>query len=410
MRIQSLLLVFVAVLLLSCESSTTMQPTATVGTIIGKVTDTLFNPVAQAVIYTTPATGQTFSGVDGSFTFADVLPGTYLINASKGIDLAGNATIRVLAGKTVSANIIISDFGYNEGLIKGLVFNAGLVVEPGVTITTIPATSTTGTGPDGSYSIPHVKAGIYKVVAEKAGYGKTVSEEITVTTGEITYLELVLNELVNYTFESLVAYYPFEGNGDDISGTKQHLVLEGDQYIASRFNDSSFALLADGQSTKGAVTHHDIYNVPEITVAAWLRVPKLTLVSTESMSIFSHYVSQTSNGFSLFFTEDKIEWFYGGGGGYTFCLLDHASVADSSWHLVIATANATGSKLFIDGNMVAENAWFVNSGKPTQICPFELGFISSDIKSKLFKGAIDDLRIYAKVLNDAEITQLWQDK
>lgn len=407
MKLQYIFLSLVALFLASCESATTTTP-ATLGSITGTVFDTSMNVVSAAKIRTDPPTSQIFSDATGRFSIDNVLAGVYLITADKGVDLSGTASVRVLPGKTSSADIILSPFGINTGFIRGVVFNTGKVIEPDVTIRTIPATDTTVTGADGMFYLPNIEAGQYKIIAEKEGIGYA-TQNATVIVGRSTFLELVLNEGDDYSFESLVAYYPLDGDGKDLSGNNLDLILENASFGTSRFGISTSVLLGDGKSTKGSVSHHDMYNMPAMSVSVWLKAPPLI---EESMAVVSHYINKSSNGFSLYFHKDQFEWFYGDGTNYTFCLLSGQQITDDQWHLLTATVDASGSKLYVDGTLVKSGSWIGTPGVPTQICPFVVAQIirtPDDIRSVL-NGAVDDIRIYNKVLSASEIQLLWEDR
>lgn len=397
---------FVALFLASCESATTTPP-ATLGSITGTVFDTSMHVVSAAMIRTDPPTSQIFSDATGRFSIDNVLAGVYLITANKGGE-SGTASVRVLPGKTSSADLIISSFGPNKGLIKGVVFNAGQVAEPDVQITTIPATATTMTGPDGMFYLSQVEAGEYKIIAEKQGVGRT-TQNVSITAGKSSFIQLVLNENDDYTFESLIAYYPFDGTGQDLSGNKQDLTLENASYTTSRFGNSSSALLGNGVSTKGTAPHQGFYNMASMSVSVWLKAPPLI---EEGMAIFSHYVNSSSNGFTLFFYKNGLEWFYGDGTSFTFCYLTDLTVTDDKWHLLTATADASGSKLYVDGSLVKSGTWTGAPGVPTQGCPFEVAQLTrlGGLVKNVLNGAVDDIRVYSKVLSASEIQLLWEDR
>ncbi len=406
MKLPYIFLSLVALFLASCESATTTTP-ATLGSITGTVFDTSMNRVSAAKITTDPPTSQIFSDATGRFSIDNVLAGVYLITADKG-DEAGTASVRVLPGKTSSADIIISPFGINTGFIRGVVFSTDKIIEPDVTIRTIPATDTTVTGSDGMFYLPNIEAGQYKIIAEKEGIGYA-TQNATVIAGRSTFLEFVLNEADDFSFESLVAHYPLDGDGKDLSGNNLDLTLENASFATSRFGISATALLGNGESTKGSVPHQDIFNMSAMSISVWIKAPPLT---EESMAVASHYINKSSNGFSLYFHKDGFEWFYGDGTNYTFCLITGQQITDDQWHLLTATVDASGSKLYVDGTLVKTGSWTGTPGVPTQICPFLVAQIlrtPDDIRSVL-NGAVDDIRIYSKVLSASEIQLLWEDR
>lgn len=300
---RSLLICSLAILFYGCPSTTapTTQP-HTLGTISGTVFDTLTNPVFQALLSSDPPTSQLLSKADGSFIFENVLPGVYLITAKKGFAESGTAAVRVLAGTSATANIIISTYGEDGGLIKGRVVNQDLGAEAGVSVTTIPPTTAVISESDGTFYITHVAEGSYTLVAEKINVGKA-SESITVKSGQTTHRELILNAKPDLSFGSLIAFYPFEEDGNDHSGNNRHLLLVDEAFTPSRFNDGTKALLANGSTTRGSAPHDDIYNSPAVTVSVWLKVPTPIIGSSEECQFFPTMLVLHRTAFRYFFWE-----------------------------------------------------------------------------------------------------------
>lgn len=90
----------------------------------------------------------------------------------------------------------------------------------------------------------------------------------------------------------------------------------------------------------------------------------------------------------------KLQLYNWGGASYTYTL--------EQWNHVVFKGNATESKLYLNGSLVLTGT--------SRIIPAGNYFIGSwrDYTSQNFKGKIDDFRIYATYLSDADILELYQ--
>jgi len=86
-------------------------------------------------------------------------------------------------------------------------------------------------------------------------------------------------------------------------------------------------------------------------------------------------------------------------------------VADNNWHYIVTTYNGssqnTGVKIYIDGNLATMSYVQENSLSGSILQPGVYASIGSRSDGQLFKGQIDEVRIYNRALSAAEIMALY---
>lgn len=81
---------------------------ATTGTISGMVKNSTGAIVAGAIVTTTPPTSSVTTDANGAYTIPNVVPGAYLVTATKEGMGTGSTTISVAAGKSTTADVVLA--------------------------------------------------------------------------------------------------------------------------------------------------------------------------------------------------------------------------------------------------------------------------------------------------------------
>ena len=118
----AVLAAFVAVAMAGCADSPEPEPagddpfaglqdevevTATLGAIVGVVVDQAIRPLANATIALTGQAGNTTTDDQGRFTFGDLEPGTYFLQASARRHEAAQVSVDVVAGEAAIVRILL---------------------------------------------------------------------------------------------------------------------------------------------------------------------------------------------------------------------------------------------------------------------------------------------------------------
>ena len=228
----------------------------------------------------------------------------------------------------------------------------------------------------------------------------------------------------------LVAYYPFNGNANDLStngnnGTPHNAVLTTDRFCVSghayQFNGTDAYVSAPNQSYLS-------FPNGEFTISLWAAVegapnPIMYLVGLDNgndagAQKWIFFYGQLNipypplGDYVGFHVNERV-----GGDNYWLATTEYAP-ALSSWHQHIITQTGTNYTVYIDGASVfGETNYMYNSG--TQVSG--IGgppTIPSGITAPLtigeaegggyFHGKLDDIRIYSRALSPVEVLQLYQ--
>ena len=200
--------------------------------------------------------------------------------------------------------------------------------------------------------------------------------------------------------DGLVGHWTMDGSGNDASGNGNNGSTVGStSYGAGQI---SSALLLASSSSRLQVPDNDSLDITgPITIAAWIRP---TTVGTQY--VISKNVKSSTDGFELSLSN----------GGRVFVRFNEDSSGDalrvdssskyptngSTWMHVAATYDGSTIRLYINGQLEgSKNASFQIG---TNDLPLSIG--SGDGGYRGMKGAIDDVRIYAKALSAQEIAAL----
>lgn len=205
--------------------------------------------------------------------------------------------------------------------------------------------------------------------------------------------------------EGLVAYYPFDGSGNDASGNGYHGTLQGGvKYALGR---TGMAAQFDGVNDFVSVASNPGLNLTnKFTVSAWI-------FQQSAQSNGYRIVDKCSAGIADGWTFDT----YGNGNGGCRLRMQAADLTGRSvvgttdytllaWHHVVATVSGTTGAVYFDGllngdglvGQIPSNSLDLFIGGPH---PYNAGVV------EFFNGLIDDVRIYKRTLSAAEVEDLF---
>lgn len=239
-------------------------------------------------------------------------------------------------------------------------------------------------------------------------------------------LNVVADSILQQLQQGLIAYYPFNGNAADESGNGYDLSVQGAAMTSNRFGQSQRAYSFNGAS--------DYMVIPQITKADSLRNFTISVwVNPESIdhnSILSFlsrepHICRNYMGFDFNGVEYKV-WHqiitsFTPGNCTTSIIRDTISNPSNKWCHIILTQRYDTS---IPGFYSYQYGQFFNGKKlanagtsfgPSAACFSQGGVIGASAQSTnyslsfdFFKGGIDDIRIYNRVLSEQEILKLYQ--
>ena len=213
------------------------------------------------------------------------------------------------------------------------------------------------------------------------------------------------DNLPNNLKRGLVAYYPFDGNANDMSGNGHHGTVNGNvKPTTGRKNDPNGAYQFPGQAMNYiSVANSADLNNNSFTINAW--------VYTDKNDYGKNYIVDKGRDISI----GTYRLFVDGVGAYTKGT-NGAGVKQipevRQWHMITGTVSGNKAKFYIDGKLVSESTlgdnFKCNTSDPLTIgmhyyngCPSYWAYP--------YYGKIDDLRIYNRNLSAEEIMELYKE-
>jgi len=232
----------------------------------------------------------------------------------------------------------------------------------------------------------------------------------------LTFTASAQNTLTN----GLVAYYPFNGNAADESGTGNNGTVIGAQLATDRFGKPSAAYSFNGTNQYISIADSPSLNPPSaISLSAWIKPTEprgqggivSKFASAENGTVgqweMTAQMVSTPSGVQEAFTTDvgfNGDPFNGHG-----LRVDYVTPqVDGLWHHLMMTYNGSVLLLWRDGKVVASasggDGTLMVYAQAVDIGRFFHGHMGS---ASHFAGLIDDIRIYNRALSAAEAAALY---
>ncbi|MEP6726992.1 MAG: LamG domain-containing protein [Bacteroidota bacterium] len=224
--------------------------------------------------------------------------------------------------------------------------------------------------------------------------------------------------------DSLVAYYNFNnGTLNDSSGKGNHIILNNNAVkTADRFGRANNAYLFNGIDSYMKVANSSSLNPANgISIMATIKVNTFNSTNCVTNQVVGKGWNDFINGFYAmrFYStvgcqntvDTSKEVFYGSYGDLNTRSSDYDNnyIHSNKWYNVVYTSGDGASKIYIDG--------VLKSTVPSSATSFTantqelyIGKHGDPQYAYLFSGAIDEIRIYNKVLCAAAVAQLYATK
>ena len=201
-----------------------------------------------------------------------------------------------------------------------------------------------------------------------------------------------------------VAYYPFSGNANDLSGLNNHGTVNGADLTSNRFGDLNSAYYFNGTSDNIRVPVSASLNFTDaITVSFWM-MPTQLFTDRETYPI-SH--GNWENRWKLSIIPDqRIRWTVKSSDGIK-DLDSKVKVAANSWYHVVSLYDGSNFEIYVNG-AIDNHSTFSGTILTTNI-DLMIGQVYPNVSQYNFKGVIDDVRIYDYALSVEEIQGLYKE-
>ncbi|MBL7740053.1 MAG: gliding motility-associated C-terminal domain-containing protein [Chitinophagaceae bacterium] len=239
------------------------------------------------------------------------------------------------------------------------------------------------------------------------------------TTIALCFLSYTCISQVNLT-SGLVAHYPFNGNANDVSGNGFHGTLQnGTTFTNDRFNNPNSAAYFDGLDDFIEVIHDgSLSRRSGFSFVVQFRTEDIVKVQT--LIERRDRVTEANSQFQAF-----INWSNHPGFGYGHHYTNNAdcnnvisvynlyvntgpnTIQLNQWHCVVGTFDGINQKIYLDGVLMETLATPLPLMDSCVNIPMLMGRHTNSYL-QAFQGAMDEVRIYNRPLNQDEVNALCQ--
>ncbi len=221
---------------------------------------------------------------------------------------------------------------------------------------------------------------------------------------------IILNINAQIPTNGLVAYWPFNGNANDESGNGNNGTVLGATLTTDRFGHQNSAYNFDGTTNYITVANSASIKVTNsVSISAWVKNTGETDLSV---------VLAKGNYGSLWDYGLANCWSYTAYYDYNspFVINEYRNRNDkfNQWHHLAVTVdeiNGNKLKLFFDGQEMLGTLrdWSNTTSTDDWIRPTNGALYIGSNTAGFFKGDIDDIRIYNRVLDSTEISNIYSE-
>jgi Concanavalin A-like lectin/glucanases superfamily/Secretion system C-terminal sorting domain len=208
----------------------------------------------------------------------------------------------------------------------------------------------------------------------------------------------------------LMAYYPFTGNANDISGNNNNPVFNNATLTSDRFGTSNSAYHFNGVNNYMKVVNNPTINFAnQMSIALWVKPTGFYIgPCNNNMLLMKGDADYLQGNYSLRFADGingcsnsntSQEYFYDGNGGSS----NTPFVQLNQWYSVVSTYDGTTARIYVNcilrASVAASVSTFTNN--------FDLffGHLNNAQYPYWLNGDLDEVRIYNRALTQAEVNQ-----
>ncbi|MEL6821613.1 MAG: LamG-like jellyroll fold domain-containing protein, partial [Calditrichota bacterium] len=218
-----------------------------------------------------------------------------------------------------------------------------------------------------------------------------------------------VNELYGGPDPTLLAYYPFSGNAEDSTANANHGIVNGAVLTTDRFGNANSAYAFDGVDDYIELTNGiDFDNYDEQTLAAWVQIDTFE-VYRHSIVAYSASGTYPFGQYLLFAYDDySLEYNVRYSANNNQRLLTTPNTISNDWVHVTTTKDASGMmRTFVNGAQVDSLQTTPGFNTPASNFKSLIGAYKTPSTSAHLQGKIDEVRIYNRALNQAEIQEIY---
>ena len=203
----------------------------------------------------------------------------------------------------------------------------------------------------------------------------------------------------------LIAWYPFNGNAKDESGSGNDLTVDSAVLSKDRFGKSNAAYYFDG--IKDCLYRDALTNFSDFSLSVWVNMkayPPVKGMDSEGASFVSNGYGRT-NGTGLKYGANSVD-IITFGNQFNSTLSTFKPDTNIWYHYVCTKFNDTYS-LYVDGKLSSTADCLTNKPKGFFVVGAVRGDISDNKFSVFFNGQIDDIGFWNRSLTEIEVKNLY---
>jgi len=237
------------------------------------------------------------------------------------------------------------------------------------------------------------------------GAGNLSVENLTVTKDAAVYGKLnVCAAPASFAVftNGLAGYWALNGNANDISGNNNHGTIVGNAVLTTdRFNVPNNAYLFNGNGYIRVPNSSSLCIRKDVSVSVWIKT------ANQWHGVWGDIVqkgSMLNRNYELAIgCGDKAIWDDFTRGRENWIIKSKSGVSDGKWHHLVGTWDGQAVKLYVDG--VCERMEQCSSARIPNSEPLCIGY--GGFPFTYFKGAMDDVQIYSRILSESEVLSLY---
>lgn len=365
----------------------------------GQVVDSIGNPIAGALITTTPRTSTKLTDANGSFILHDLPPTIVTLFASRDA-LYGTAQIDLQQSTFERVTLTVTASDLSRGQVAGKVLTEGVPAQGA--IVRIEGTSMIDTTDAyGEYIIRRVPPGSYSVRFSKQGYqSKRVTLEVA--SGVETRREIELRTGLDISEQNLELYLTFNNDYRDQSPAQRNIEFLGGTYETDRFGAPGGALQCYGSG--GVTTSPGLeLNALSMTIGAWFKIPSGNI---DKMMLLGKTDLAAGEGYAFYIELNKLvivhaidskinaQWKF-----------EFSTVPRDEWFWAGYSVHSVGSGVATINGTTNVEKWFTNPfnhGILTEN-PFRIGIVDNTSGWQGLKGLVDHVVMYSRSMTVEEL-------
>ncbi|MES2680048.1 MAG: LamG-like jellyroll fold domain-containing protein [Bacteroidota bacterium] len=208
---------------------------------------------------------------------------------------------------------------------------------------------------------------------------------------------------------SLIAYYPFCGNANDLSGNGNNGTVVGASLTSDRFGNPGNAYDFNGTSNYISLPPASFASLNVYSYSMWIK-PSSTL--TTGFIAFSVGASSQPWCMSMNYNSPNIfAGCYNNGSSPVQSYIISSAVPITSWIHLVFTRDLTSIKLYVNSLQVAATSFSSTNNQTANYGTgtFAANFGARSNLSYYFPGKIDDARMYSSVLSQNDVNALYNE-